>query len=347
MNISLAFLRTLFGLLSIVFMTLFMMAVSESPFMGMLTGIGLGLGFTLFLFGIDTLFRRFNLRSFNIAIVGLFAGYLMGQALTLIFGALLEISSISNFSPRILEIIKIGLFLLGLYLGTLMTMRASDELYISIPFVKFSPTVNKKRDLLVDMSVLADQRILDISATGLFNHQLIIPRFVLKELYLIPEESKDETSRTQSKRALEVAKKLEEIPGLEIRFNDTDFPGMPFFTKMLRLAGLLQANILTVDLGKMQSPTEGIQIINLHTLANALKPLMHTGEILKVKIQRIGKEPGQGVGYLDDGTMIVVNGGGSSIGETISVQVLSVKHTTSGRMVFCNTVEGNSMEKNH
>ena len=84
---------------------------------------------------------------------------------------------------------------------------------------------------------------------------------------------------------------------------------------------------------------EGIRIINIHSLSNALKPLMQAGEFIKIKMQRYGKEPRQGVGYLDDGTMVVVNGGGNYIGETIDAKVLSVKHTTSGRMIFCNAID--------
>lgn len=340
MNISLAFLRTFFAILSIIFMTLFMVAITESHVVGVLLGLGLGVVFSLLLFSFDTLFRRFNLRSFNVAVVGLFFGFLMGEALILIFEAILQITAIANLSPRFLEIIKIALYLFGLYLGTIMTMRSSDEIYVSIPFIKFAPIAQKKRDLLLDMSALADARIIDVSATGIFDSQLIIPRFVIKELYAMSEIG-DEMNKAKAKRALEVIKKLEEMTSLEVRFNDTDFPEVrDSMAKMMRLARLLDSNILTADISKVQiASSEGVHIINIHTLSNALKPLMQTGELIKIKIQRYGKEPRQGVGYLDDGTMVVVNGGGDYIGETIQAQVLSVKHTTSGRMIFCNVHE--------
>jgi uncharacterized protein YacL len=140
---------------------------------------------------------------------------------------------------------------------------------------------------------------------------------------------------------LENLKKLEELLSLEIRTSDTDFPEIKdSMGKLIRLARLLDANILTTDINRVQiAATEGVKIINLHALSNALKPLMQAGEKLKIKIQRYGKEPRQGVGYLDDGTMVVVNGGGDFIGENIDVYVLSVKHTASGRMIFCNTIE--------
>jgi uncharacterized protein YacL len=326
-------------ILSIFFMTTYMIA-GEAGYTATNLGLGVLLGVILgcLLIGFDLLFKRFNLRAFNIAIVGLFFGYLMGQALVLVFSAILDISAASiHLQPRVLEVITISLFLFGIYLGTLMTLRASDELYVSIPFVKFTPTAHKKRDLIIDGSVLSDARIIDMAASGMLDHHLILPRFLIKELYAAAE-TPDEMTRTKAKRALEVAKKLEGMTELELRYNDTDFPDVKDpMSKMIRLARLVDANILTADISRIQmAAIEGVRVINIHFLSNALKPLMQAGEHIKIKIQRYGKEPRQGVGYLDDGTMVVVNGGGQYIGETIDAQVLSVKHTTSGRMIFCN-----------
>jgi uncharacterized protein YacL len=347
MHASLVFMRVLFVILSVFFMTLFMVS-GPSGFMpgNAVTGVLIGALFGLVLIGFDIAFRRFNLRSFNIAIVGIFIGYLMGEALILVLGAILDISRVSIIlQPQTLEIIKVSLFLFGIYLGTIMTLRASDEFYVSIPFVKFSTTSEKKKDLIIDSSVLSDTRIIDVSVTGLFDHQLVLPRFVIKELYALAEIG-DELSKIKAKRSLEVIKKLETIAGLEMRFNDTDFPeAKETQSKLVRLARLLDANLLTADISRVQMASiEGIRIINIHTLSNALKPLMQAGEFIKIKIQRYGKEPRQGVGYLDDGTMVVVNGGGNYIGETIDAKVLSVKHTTSGRMIFCNAMDEENLE---
>lgn len=342
MNISLAFMRIFFMILSIFFMTTFMLSspVGTST-SNALIGVIVGLLFGFILVGFDTLFRRFNLRAFNVAIIGIFIGYLMGQALVLTFDAVLEISSISiTMQPQTLEIIKIALFLFGTYLGAIMTLRASDELYVSIPFVKFAPMVQKKKDLLLDQSILADARIIDVAATGVFDHQLVAPRFVVKELYA-QSETGDEISKTKARRALDVLKKLEALPTLALRYNDTDFPEVKDITgKMARLARLIDANLLSADVSRVQMGSlDGVRVINLHTLANALKPLMQAGEFIKIKIQRYGKEAEQGVGYLEDGTMVVVNGGGKYIGETIECRVLSVKHTSAGRMIFCNALD--------
>jgi uncharacterized protein YacL len=350
MNLSLVFLRILFVILSIFFMTTYMLSSQTgTPQMNALIGVGTGILFSLLLFGFDTLFKRFNLRSFNIGIIGIFIGYLMGQALVLVFDAILDISRISIvLQPQTLEIIKIALFLFGTYLGTLMTLRAADELYVSIPFIKFAPTAQKKRDLIIDSSVLSDARIIDASATGLLDHQLIIPRFIIKELYALSEIG-DEMAKSKARRSLDVIKKLEAIPELDLRFNDTDFPEVKdTHGKLIRLARLLDANIMTADISRVQmSSIEGIRIINIHSLSNALKPLMQAGEYIKIKVQRYGKEPRQGVGYLDDGTMVVVNGGGNYIGEVIDAKVLSVKHTSSGRMIFCNACDDETLSNEY
>ncbi len=350
MNISLAFMRILFVTLSIFFMTTFMLSSQTgSASANASIGIILGFIFGFLLIGFDIVFKRFNLRSFNIAVIGIFIGYLMGQALVLIFNAVLEISRVSIIlQPQTLEIIKIALFLFGTYLGTIMTLRASDELYVSIPFVKFSPTTEKKKDLVIDSSVLSDARILDVSATGLLDHQLVLPRFVIKELYALAEIG-DEFSKSKARRSLEIIKKLEAVQGLEMRVNDTDFPDVKETQgKLLRLARLLDANLLTADISRIQiASIEGIRVINIHTLSNALKPLMQAGEFIKIKIQRYGKEPRQGVAYLDDGTMVVVNGGGNYIGDTIDAKVLSVKHTTSGRMIFCNAMDEEGLSEEY
>ena len=232
------------------------------------------------------------------------------------------------------------IFLVTLYAGLTLIARASEEVYISIPFIKFKPTVQKKKDILLDHSILADSRLIDLAASGLLDNHLIIPRFILKEIYEMVE-STQEVHKNRARRALDVIKKLESLPTLEVRYVDNDFPEIQdSAAKMIRLARMLDASVLTADMSQIeQSSAEGVIIINIHSLAKGLKPLTHTGEFISIKVQRYGKEARQGVGYLDDGTMVVINGGAEYIGEIIKAQVLSVKHTSSGRMIFCNAME--------
>lgn len=340
MTISIAFVRLLFLILSVIFMISF--AVGNAIEISAWTyawGLALGLLTGGILIALDILCKRFNLRAFNTAVVGLFFGYLMARALLLIFNAVLDISG-AHPSHIFAEIVKIFLFLFGTYLGVMMTLRSADEVYLSIPFVKFTPTAQVTKDILFDLSALSDPRIIDLSASGLLDRRLILPRFLLKELHQ-QEEAADDMTSAKAKRLLEVVRKLEMLPDLYLRFQETDFPEEKEITgKVLRLARLLDADVLTADINRVQmAQIEGIRVINIHTLSNALKPLMQKGEFLKIKVLRHGKEDMQGVGYLEDGTMVVVNGGGEYIGETITARVLSVKHTASGRMIFCNVSE--------
>jgi uncharacterized protein YacL len=341
MNITLSFIRIFFVLLSVLFFTAFFaVALSGgSLLLSILIGLIVGGIFGVLLIGTDNLFRRFNLRSFNIAALGLFCGYLMGQAIMLIFSAVLDLAH-WNYTEEVLTFSRITIYLFSIYLGMVMTARASEELYVSIPFVKFKPGSNKKKDILLDPTILQDSRVIDLATSGLLDHHLILPRFTLKELYA-NLECNDENLKSKARRCLDVVKRLEAIPTLDLRYADTDFPEIKDPTaKLIRLARLLDANIITADINRIQQSSiesiEGIRVINIHMLSNALKPISHAGEYITIKIQRYGKEPRQGVGYLEDGTMVVVNGGAEFIGDAVKAQVLSVKHTSSGRMIFCN-----------
>ena len=347
MNVALAFTRIFFTILTIFFITLYSIQSNTGDFpTRVIAGLLGGFSFSLLLIGFDTFFRKFNLRSFNIAIVGLFLGYLMGEALVLILKAILKISALS-FSLDItsIEIISICLFLFGTYLGTIMTLRWSDELYVSIPFVKFSQMNQKRRDLMIDVATLTDPRFSDFCTTHLLDQSIIVPRFVVKELYALLEHP-DENNKSKARKAIETLKRLETLPGFGLRYNETDFPEIKEAAqKIVRLGRLVDANILTAESKQYQlSGAEGVEILNINSLAAALKPLMQSGEFIHIKVQRQGKEPGQGVGYLEDGTMVVINNAGEAIGQTIRATILSSKPSPSGRIIFCNAVDKSGRE---
>lgn len=341
MNISLTFIRVIFILLCVLFFTTY--ATNDLSggmnFTNALIGLISGCVFAGGLIATDTVFKKFDLRAFNLITMGLFFGFLLGLGILTVFKTALHVSHLP-LSEGTSSILQVAVFLFSIYLGLIMTARASEELYVSIPFVKFKPITPKKKDILVDASILMDSRIIDLASSGLLDHHLIIPRFTLKELYAMLEGT-EETGKAKARRSLDVVKKLEAISTLDLRYADSDFPEVKDSTlKLVRLARLMDANIITADINRIQqSSIEGIRVINIHSLSNALKPITQTGEYVNIKIQRYGKEPRQGVGYLDDGTMVVVNGGAEYIGETIKAQVLSVKHTSSGRMIFCNSTD--------
>jgi len=288
----------------------------------------------------DFIFKQTNLRTLNTAILGLFFGYLLAQAILFTLSAILGVDAqAASLMP-----VRFAVFMICSYLGMNMTLQASEEFRLSIPFIEFKQMSHKKKDILVDLSILSDPRIIDLAASGLLDHHLIIPRFAVKELYT-QSESGDEAAKGKARRSLELIKKLEAMPSLDLRYMDTDFPEISDpMTKLIRLARFNDTHIITSDINRIQqSSIEGVRIINIHMLSNALKPITQAGESINIKIQRYGKEARQGVGYLEDGTMVVVNGGAEFIGETIKAFVLSVKHTSSGRMIFCNAAEEGSL----
>lgn len=321
------------------FLTSYSISTSGLSFGSVTIGIISGLFFGVLLIGIESIFKNLNLRTLNLIIIGLFTGYLMGEALMLLTNTLLNIAPVP-LNPQIFGFIKIAIFLFSIYFATTLTIKASDEISLSIPFIKLESTHQKKKDLLCDISALSDARIIDLAASGLLDNHLILPRFLIKEVSSM-NENVDESIKGKGRRCLEAIKKLESIPTLNLRYSDADYiDHKEPLQKLIHLAKNLDASILTADLNRTQQPTtEGVRFINIHGLSNALKPITQNGELLNIKIQRYGKEPRQGVGYLDDGTMVVVNGGAEYIGDVIKAQVLSVKHTSSGRMIFCNTAE--------
>ncbi len=344
MNLSLGFIRLFFVILSVLVLSVY----TTTAFAGGLTltnlifGVVGGALFGLALVGMDQIFKRFNLRAFNTALLGLCVGLIMAEAIFFLLNTVLELSA-AGVSPENMKLLRSAIYLFSIYVSMIMVARAAEELHVSLPFIKLKPTSHKKKDILLDASILHDSRIIDLASSGLLDHHLIIPRFIIKEL-TAQSESEEESVKTKARRSLDVFKKLENLSSLDLRYADTDFPEVKDpMSKMVRMARLLDANIMTSDINRVQQSTiEGILIINIHSLSNALKPITQAGEQMNIKIQRYGKEPRQGVGYLEDGTMVVVNGGAEYIGETIKVQVLSVKHTSSGRMIFCNTMDEHS-----
>jgi len=232
-----------------------------------------------------------------------------------------------------------------IFIGCIFTIKNAEEVYFSIPFVRLKQESVIKKNLLFDASILSDPRIIDLASSGLIDNQIIVPRYLIEDLKKTSENT-DEMISARAKKALVVYKKLEDLPHLNLRLTDYDFPEIPEESeKLIRIARLTCSDIFTADLDSIKNlQMEDIRMINIHSLSNALKPLMQTGEHIQIIIQRYGKEPRQGVGYLDDGTMVVVNGGGEFIGKSIDALVLSVKHTSSGRMIFCNVVEKKAPE---
>lgn len=346
MQFSTQFIRALFFLLSILFFSTF--GITHFNFPSFLINASLGaLSGVLFagvLFSIENRARHLNLRTLNLTALGLFFGYLLAQACIGIFQLALENGAIS-LSDSLQQGIRIGIILFCSYLGIILTLKGSQELALSIPFIKFNPTQEKKKDILLDAHALSDSRLVDLANSGLLDQQLVIPNYAIKELESHAESGEDQ-QRYKARKGLEALKKMQSLPALHLRIIENDAPELQdHYSKLTRIARQIDANLLTADISKIQqSEMEGLKVININFLSQVLKPVTSAGEHLQIKILRYGKEPRQGVGYLDDGTMVVINGGAEFMGQTIKALVLSVKSTPAGRMIFCNAAEGSEID---
>lgn len=327
----------------LIFCTLFFTAYAlihtpqESLLFNVLIGIGGGFAFGCCVIGFDSLFRLLKLATINLVALGLVLGLLLGYLSIQLMDLFIPGTVATEYTAS-LDALKICLYLLTAYLGIAAVLRSSFE----SPNLQATAQPSKVKSLLIDLSALHDPRLLDLAMTGVVDSHLLISRPLI-QMCTEMGESPDTALRLKGKKCLEHFKKLETLPQLDIRvIDEMGIDASKEITqKLLDLARQHNANILTGEGSRLQqNQYEGVKTIALNHLATALKPQANSGECLTVKIQRYGKEAHQGIGYLDDGTMVVINGGADYIGESIKTQVLSVKHTSSGRIIFTNAIDG-------
>ncbi|OHD57469.1 MAG: hypothetical protein A2Y33_05735 [Spirochaetes bacterium GWF1_51_8] len=266
---------------------------------------------------------------FLYALVGLIAGFYSGDVLYKLFCMLFGNYCIPEIQPY---------FMLAFaYLGFFLPINATQKGGYAFQFPTGLPDSEKKATeiKLLDTSVIIDGRIFDIAETGFVSGSLVVPKFVLNEIQALAD-SQDPIKRSRARRGLDVLNKLKEITTVELRISSRDFPELRGVdTKLIQLAKEIHASILTNDynLNKI-AQLEGIQILNLNDLANAMKPLLLPGEEFEIDVIKEGKENNQGVGYLADGTMVVVASGLNQIGKKLMVRVTSILQTSAGRIIF-------------
>lgn len=267
----------------------------------------------------------------------LYFGILIGLFLTWVVGYTID-PLMTQFSVlQYKSSVQLVLGLIFCYFCISVLLQTRDDFRFIIPYVEFSKEVKGVKPYLLDTSVVIDGRIADLVETHVFDNQLVMPRFVLAELQAIAD-SGDKLRRSRGRRGLDILNRLRSNEHVELMIHDretSEMAGQPVDMKLVLLAKHLGGKVITGDynLNKM-ARIQGVSVINLNDIANALKPVYLPGESLSVRIVKAGEEPGQGVGYLDDGTMIVVEGGRSHIGETVNIQVTSVLQTSAGRMIF-------------
>ncbi len=260
-------------------------------------------------------------------LIGVLLAYLMIQALT-------PIVPISN--PFHTAVVLITLLILP-YICVSLLLQTKDDFRFVIPYVEFQRDLKSGRPLVVDSSSLIDGRIADVVETNIIESQLIVPDFVLAEVQDVADSS-DKNRRTRGRRGLEVLAKLQQSTIVDVKVMETsrtDFRMMTVDQKVVALAKQVRGGVITNDfnLNKVAS-VQGIPVINLNDVSNALRPRYIPGERLLIKVIKEGEGIGQGVGYLDDGTMVVCENAANLVGKDISVIVTSVLQSSAGRMIF-------------
>ncbi|MCA9407052.1 MAG: TRAM domain-containing protein [Candidatus Omnitrophica bacterium] len=293
-----------------------------------LLGIEIGLLCGLLLIFIEQRLKRVSVRGLSSMVFGLLLGVFMAKLIT-------DILSLLPLGVFVQSVYKVVLTLMFSYLGTVMALRGKDEFNIIIPYVRFRRQDIKDGVILLDTSSIIDGRIIDIYKVNFLAGRLVVPRFVLHELQTI-SDSADDVKRYRGRRGMELLRIMQNDPKIDIHIHEDDMPlDQSVDTKLVELAKIMDARICTTDFNLARvASLQGILTLNVHELINAVKTVVFPGEELEVKLTKEGKEPSQAVGYLDDGTMIVVSGARQYIGQMINVKVTSVLQTQSGKMIF-------------
>ena len=304
-----------------------------------LHGILVGLAVALIVIMLEMILSKRPVQSISAIVFGLIAGWLLAILFNSIFQLALteEMVVKLNFANRgqLEGAVQLSLAVVCTYMCVMVIYKTRDKFRFIIPYVEFQKEEKGSRPILLDTSAVIDGRLADLCEARIFDTTLIVPKFVLQELQHVAD-SGDRLRRNRGRRGLEMLQVLQRDDRVAIQIHDgRSARGSTVDSKLVSLAGQLQARILTCDYNLCKiAELQEVDTINLNDLANALRPTIISGEDLALKIIRPGDEPGQGVGYLNDGTMVVVEQGRERVGQTVNVVVTNTLQTSAGRMIF-------------
>jgi uncharacterized protein YacL len=300
-------------------------------------GIAINVLFAVVLAGLVVLFEARLSEMAPTRVLGALIGFLIGIGIARTIETGLFWLDPSN---RGVEFFNSFLLIVLPYLGMVLGIKNAEWLEPVRLVSLFRAAGPERRYKVLDTSVIIDGRIADVCETGFIDGTLVIPQFVLKELQLVADSS-DSLKRNRGRRGLDILQKIQKMAGVDVMISDVDFPDIrEVDLKLIELARTLQGKIVTNDfnLNKV-AQLRGVEVLNVNELANSLKPVVLPGELMKVFILKEGKEYNQGVAYLDDGTMVVVDNARKMISKTIDIVVTSVLQTTAGKMIFGRYIE--------
>ena len=304
--------------------------VPGQPLAGVALGLAAGLGIVL----LELQIHRVPPHNMVGALVGGVTG-LLGASL--VWGVIAGLDLVAE------KFIHAVLIVFLIYIGIVIGTRRGEWFELARIIAAFKDASRLRQYKVLDTSVIIDGRIADVCETGFLDGTLVVPQFVLRELQQVADSS-DSMKRNRGRRGLDILQRVQKMTNVQVQIVETDFPEVrEVDMKLIELAKRLSGKIVTNDfnLNKV-AQLRGVAVLNINELSNALKPVVLPGEVLRVFVLKEGKEPGQGVAYLDDGTMVVVDQGKRAINRTIEVTVTSVLQTTAGKMIFCRWPEASA-----
>jgi uncharacterized protein YacL len=272
--------------------------------------------------------RKVSLKGLSSVVFGMALGILLAW----IFSKALELFLLPK---DVMDNAKVFVTFVFIYFGLTLGLKGRGEFNLIIPYVKFQRKELKEEPIVIDTSIIIDARILDIVKTGFLEARFVVPRFVLNELQALAD-STEHMKRQKGKRGIEVLHSLKKEQNIEVEIYSEDVEGVKSVDeKVVVLAQTLDAKILTTDYNLNRiAQLQGVKVLNINDLANALKPTFVAGERFNVKLIKEGKEHNQAIGYLEDGTMIVVENAKWLIGKNVDIEVTSILQSPSGRIIF-------------
>jgi uncharacterized protein YacL len=303
----------------------------QQPWLGLFIGLGAG-----------TIFMTLQLlatRQLASVVITLVIGILVGCLLSYFLIKVLDLLN-EDMAAKAKMYRNFAIAVVLSFLSVLTILHVKDDFKFVIPFVELKREGGGSKPVILDTSAIIDGRIADVMDTKVIDTRIIVPRFVLQELQQVAD-SQDKLKRNRGRRGLDILQKIQKMAGVHVMISDVDFPDVrEVDLKLIELARTMQGKIVTNDfnLNKV-AQLRGVSVLNVNELANSLKPVVLPGEIMKVFILKEGKEYNQGVAYLDDGTMVVVDNARKMISKTIDIVVTSVLQTTAGKMIFGRYIE--------
>jgi uncharacterized protein YacL len=296
-----------------------------------------GFGMAVFVFLLDVLTPKRKLG----ALAGVFFGLIVGLLFSVVLAPVVDMVNNSyriNLIPEAVAAIKWMIGVCICYLVISVVMRTKDDVRFVIPYVEFAKQTKGARPLVLDTSAIVDGRIADLCQSKLFDAPLLVPRFVLNELQLIAD-SADRLKRNRGRRGLDVLKRMQNDPVIDVEIDETavaEVDGVKGVDqKLMMFVKAYNGRLATTDYNLTKvAQVRGVDVVNINDLASSLKVVALPGETMNVKIIKPGEEADQGIGYLDDGTMVVVEGARNKIGREIVISVTSSLQTSAGKMIF-------------